>query len=138
MTVFVLDNSVTMRWCFDSGKHPYADSILRQLATPSGEAVVPILWRYEASSVLARAELMGQLAPKAAAEFLDLVGKLPISVDDEASRRILSDVHRLALRHRLTSYDAAYLELALRRTLPLATLDAELIAACATAGVAVL
>ena len=54
MTVFVLDNSVTMRWCFDSGNHPYADSILRQLAAPNGEAIVPILWRYEVSSVLAR------------------------------------------------------------------------------------
>ena len=138
MTVLVLDNSVAMRGCFDSGKHPYADSILRQLAAPGGEAVVLILWRSKGSSVLARAEITGQLTAKSATEFLDLTGKLPVSVDDEASRRILSDVHRLAVSYRLTSYDAAYLEITLRRGLPLATVDAEPIKACAGAGVGVL
>ena len=63
---------------------------------------------------------------------------MPIFIDLESSRRIFSDVHQLAVRYRLTSYDAAYLELALRRALPLATLDNELVAACRLAGVPVL
>jgi predicted nucleic acid-binding protein len=63
---------------------------------------------------------------------------LPIRVDPESSRRISSDVHQLAVSYRLTSYDAAYLELALRRALLLATLDNELIAACRQVGIVVL
>jgi predicted nucleic acid-binding protein len=59
-------------------------------------------------------------------------------VDPESSDRILTDVHRLAVAYRLTSYDASYLELALRRNLPLATLDDELITASKASGVAIL
>lgn len=73
-----------------------------------------------------------------ATNFIANLEGLPIIVDDESGRRILTDVHRLAITHRLTGYDAAYLELALRRNLPMATLDSELIAACGRAGVAVL
>ncbi len=69
-----------------------------------------------------------------AADFLDDLKALPIAIDDESSRRILTDVHLLAVTYRLTSYDAAYLELAPRRDVPLATLDADLIAACGSAG----
>jgi predicted nucleic acid-binding protein len=59
-------------------------------------------------------------------------------VDPDSSDRILTDVHRLAVAYRLTSYDASYLELALRKNLPLATLDDELIAASKACGVALL
>jgi hypothetical protein len=54
----VLDNSVAMRWCFESGAHPYADSILDRLAT-GDTAMVPVLWFYEASAVLSRAQNIG-------------------------------------------------------------------------------
>ena len=67
-------------------------------------------------------------------DFLADLQLLPIHLDLESDLRILTDVHRLAVTQRLTSYDAAYLELALRRNLPLATLDADLIAACERAG----
>jgi predicted nucleic acid-binding protein len=135
---FVLDNSVTMRWCFDSGNHIYADRILEQLETESAIAFVPLLWRYEVSAVLARAELKGLLASQKAAEFIEDLHALDIRLDDEGANRVLADVHRLALRYRLTSYDAAYLELALRKAPPLATLDEELLAACRAAGATVL
>jgi len=59
-------------------------------------------------------------------------------VDPDSSEHILTDVHRLAVAYRLTSYDASYLELALRKNLPLATLDDELIAASKASGVALL
>ena len=137
MTVFVLDNSVTMRWFFDSGSHSYADSLLHELAAHRDEAMVPILWRYEVSAVLSRAQIKGAISAKDVSEFLDDLSALPITLDVDAGNFILSDVHRIAVAQRLTSYDAAYLELALRRGLPLATLDAELVAACAAAGVTV-
>ena len=138
MTDFVLDNSVTMRWCFDAGTHAYADSVLARLEADEGAAFVPIMWRYEVSAVLARAAIKGFLPAHKAVAFLENLAALPIDVDMESASRILTDVHRLAIQYRLSSYDAAYLELALRRNLPLATLDEELREACKAAGVPML
>lgn len=138
MTVFVLDNSVAMRWCFESGAHAHADNVLQQLESDDGEAFVPVLWRYEVSAVLARAQNTGVLTAQKVAEFLENLQALNIIVDTDGSDRIFTDVHQLAITHRLTSYDAAYLELALRRNLPLATLDRDLLRACKTAGVSAL
>jgi predicted nucleic acid-binding protein len=135
VTVFVLDNSVTMRWFFDSGLRPYADSILRNMTTLGDEAIVPVLWAYEVSAVLARAQNKAGIAAQEVTDFLDDLEALPITIDGESAGHIFSDVHSLALIYRLTSYDAAYLELALRRNLPVATLDAELVTACTSAGV---
>ncbi|MGD0108117.1 MAG: type II toxin-antitoxin system VapC family toxin [Rhodopila sp.] len=73
MTDFVLDNSVTMRWCFNSGSHAYADAVLRMLETAQGEAFVPILWRYEVSSVLTRAQKTGTLTAQRVMDFLELL-----------------------------------------------------------------
>jgi predicted nucleic acid-binding protein len=138
VTAFVLDNSVRMRWCFDSGNHEYADEILRKLVSGGDEAVVPVLWRYEVSAVLVRSQLRGLIAPREVAEFLEDLEALPITVDFNSGGRVLTDVHHLAVHQRLTSYDAAYLELALRLALPLATLDDELLAACKRAGMTTL
>lgn len=138
MTVFVLDNSVAMRWCFESGAHAHADNVLQQLESDDGEAFVPVLWRYEVSAVLARAQNTGVLTAQKVTEFLENLQALNIIVDTDGSDRIFTDVHQLAIPHRLTSYDAAYLELALRRNLPLATLDRDLLRACKTAGVSAL
>jgi predicted nucleic acid-binding protein len=133
VTAFILDNSVTMRWCFSGGAHSYADNVIQQLRT-DGEAFVPVLWRYELSSVLARAQNTGALTEQKVTNFLDNIDALNIIVDMEGINRILTEVHRLAITYRLTSYDAAYLELALRKNLPLATLDDELRKACPSAG----
>jgi predicted nucleic acid-binding protein len=134
---FVLDNSVAMRWCFESAAHPYADGILTRLAAGE-DAVVPILWFYEASAVLSREQNRGNLAAPKAEEFIVALQALRIVTDAESAARVFSDVHRLALTYRLTSYDAAYLELALRRRLPLATLDDDLIRASKVARIIVL
>lgn len=136
MTVFVLDNSVTMRWCFETAAHAYADTILETLV--GGEAVVPVLWRYEVSAVLAKAQKDGILTGEKIRAFLGALGSLNIAIDPESADHILSDVHRIAVTYRLTSYDAAYMELAIRRKLPLATLDNQLIRACKAAGHALL
>jgi predicted nucleic acid-binding protein len=126
-----------MRWCFEGGSHAYADKILQQLIATGGTAFVPILWRYEVSAVLARAEIKGLLTAGKAAEFFENLAAMKIVVDIESADRVLTDVYRLATLHRLTAYDASYLELALRRKLPVATLDAELRNACGAAGVTV-
>ena len=125
-----------MRWCFENATHVYAESVLQTLA--SGEAIVPILWRYEATAVLAKAQKGGIITEAKADAFLAVLQSLNITLDREGADRILTDVHRLAVTYRLTSYDAAYLELAIRKKLPLATLDTELISACKSAGEALL
>ena len=96
MTSFVLDNSVVMRWCFESAAHPYADSVLNRLAT-GDTAIVPVLWFYEASAVLSRAQNTGALAPAKAAEFIAELQSLNIAADDGGIARVFTDVHRLAL-----------------------------------------
>lgn len=136
MTAFVLDNSVTMRWCFQNAAHPYADGILQKLAV--GAALVPVMWRYEVSAVLAKSQKDGILTAHRVDEFLGTLDKLNITVDPDSPDRILTDVHRVAVAYRLTSYDASYLELALRKSLPLATLDNELVAASKASGVILL
>jgi predicted nucleic acid-binding protein len=87
--------------------------------------------------VLAREQKRGTLAAPKADNFIAELKALRITADAESVARVLSDVHRLALAHRLTSCDAAYLELALRRSLPLATLDDKLIRASKAARVTV-
>jgi predicted nucleic acid-binding protein len=105
--------------------------------TAFGEAFVPILWRYEVSAVLAKAQKDGIITTAKVDAFLKVLGCFNITVDQEGVDRILTDVHRLAVTYWLRSYDAAYLELTIRRKLPLASLDAELIQACKSCGAVV-
>lgn len=92
------------------------------------------MWRYEVSAVLARAQRTGTLTAEKVAAFLDDLTTFNIVLDPHSVDGILTDVHRTAITWRLTSYDAAYLELALRRDLPLATLDDDMRRACLAAG----
>ena len=127
-----------MRWCFDETANPYAEFILERLESGSDDALVPVMWLYEASAVLSRAQNRGTLAAQKAGEFIDELQSLNIATDPESTARIFPDVHRVAVTYRLTSYDASYLELAIRRGLPLATLDDGMIRASRAAGVSVL
>ena len=132
--------SITPSRCdgvFENAAHPYADGILNRLAAGE-DALVPVLWFYEASAVLAREQNRGTLAVPKADEFIAELKALRIVPRRGKRRTVFDGVHRLALDHRLTSYDAAYLELALRHGLPLATLDDDLIRASRAAGVTVL
>lgn len=131
----VLDNSVAMRWCFGDGKPEaldYAAKVARKLRTDS--ARVPAIWGLEVANVLARAESRGELTVDTSDEFLVLLKSMRIEVDPSTANHALADTLDLARRHNLSAYDAAYLELALRETLPLASLDADLRAACSKAG----
>jgi predicted nucleic acid-binding protein len=133
---FVLDNSVTMRWYFGDGPPSpmaYATHVLETLIT--AEAVVPVVWSLEVANVLARAEAR-KLATEAKSEaFVALLRRLAIKVDGEGMHHALESTLQLARRYGLSSYDASYLELAMREGLPLATLDEDLLKAAKRAGV---
>lgn len=132
MTDFVLDCSVTMAWCFEDETDRYSETVLAALDGAS--AIVPSLWPLEVANVLLVAERRGRLRPEDGRQFLGLLAGLPITVDTMApdTREILS----LARTHRLSAYDAAYLDLAARHRLPLATRDRTLRAAARAARVA--
>ena len=133
---FVLDNSVAMRWLFPN-THPadnlYAAQVLDSLVT--AQAFVPALWPLEVANVIAKAERKGLITEARAQAFLALLGRLNIVHDHATVDHALGDTLNLARRYQLSAYDACYLELAMRRNLPLATLDAELATAAGLAGV---
>ena len=130
---FVLDGSVTMVWGFEDEADDYAEAILDRM--PELQAYVPALWHLEVANALVVGERRGRTTPADTARFLAILGAFPITVDDETVARAWADTLHLARAHNLSAYDAAYLELALRRGLPLATLDDRLKAAAATVGV---
>jgi predicted nucleic acid-binding protein len=114
-----------MRWCFESTSTPYAEEVLQRLQ--AGQiAHVPVMWLYEVVSVLAKAERRGWITAEKVRGFLEDLRSLNIRVDEESAGHILRDLHPLAVDLGLSGYDAAYLELAIRKGLPLATLDEDL------------
>jgi len=121
---FVVDNSVVMAWCFEDEANRYSDSALEALN--SSEAVVPAVWPLEVGNVLLVAERKGRLSQSKAARFLSLLGSLPIRVEQETPQRALTSILALARGHHLSTYDASYLDLAMRAGLPLATLNSAL------------
>lgn len=129
----VLDGSLTLAWYFADEADPYADAVARGLATR--EAVVPSLWRLEIANALVVGERRKRSTQAQAAAFVARLGRLPIVVDDETDAHAWGETIRLARAHSLSAYDAAYLELAMRRGLPLASLDDPLKAAAAAVGV---
>ena len=125
----MLDNSVCMRWLFCDGMpedRAYAARVLQHMIDDVAEAVVPGLWPLEAGNVMVRAEARQQLSEARSAEFLGVLGGMNIRTDADTASRALHDTLQLARRFRLSTYDASYLELALREALPLATLDENL------------
>ncbi len=101
-------------------------------------AVAPQLWPIEAINGLLTAERRGRINAAARARLTGFLQALPITIDGETASRLWSATAQLAANHRLTAYDATYLELALRAVLPLATTDKSLIVAANNAGVTVL
>ena len=127
MTGFVLDASVTVAWCFDDESTPAAWALLDRLRTTPGH--VPALWELEIGNILLGAERRRRITQARAALFLGILGELDIRVDPDLPGRAFRDVLPLARAQRLTTYDATYLELAMRLGLPLATKDAALVRA---------
>jgi predicted nucleic acid-binding protein len=130
---FVLDCSVTMAWCFDDEATPYTDGV-RDCLTDK-RAVVPTIWPLEAANATLMGEGRKRLDEARSQRFFALLAALPIVVDDETSGRAFGDIVHLARTHLLSPYDAAYLELAIRRGLPLACNDGKLKDAALASGV---
>jgi predicted nucleic acid-binding protein len=99
---------------------------------------VPGLWSLEIANGLVTGERRGRIRPAESAAFVALLEELPIVADGATGARALHETMNLAREHGLTAYDAAYLELAMRLGLPLATGDRSLAAAAERVGVVTL
>lgn len=134
MTVFVLDASTVLAWVIEDERTPPAMKVLAGLRAQD-QARVPALWWFEVRNALVASERRGRSSETDTADFLRGLARLTIGIDrapDETA------ILTLARRHRLTVYDAAYLELAQREGLPLASLDGALRKAASASGVALL
>ena len=133
---FVLDNPVTMRWFFGDGSQQDLGYAIRVLdAMTDAPVIVPGIWSLEVANVLARAEIKGLVSEARSEACVGMLRRMDIATDPATSVQTLSDTLHIARRYRLSSYDAAYLELALRAALPIATLDEDLLRAAQLAGV---
>jgi len=134
MPGFIPDASATLPWAFEDEATPWTESLLERVL--GGEAVsVPAHWPLEVANSLLMAQRRGRVTTRQIDEFIDDLAALPIMVE---GARLPADWHGilgLAEKHRLTAYDAAYLDLAKRSGLPLATLDGALRRAAKAEGV---
>lgn len=131
---FVLDASVTLCWYFEDETEPLADKAA-QLLSSTARASVPALWWFEIRNAMTTGLRRNRLSKANFETFLSDVALLNVDIEDIPDDRRIFD---FAERHRLTFYDAAYLELAQRGRLPLATLDQALVKAAAAEGIALI
>jgi predicted nucleic acid-binding protein len=130
---FVLDTSISAVWALADESSPLAEIAANRLK--SEIALVPHIWWYEIRNLLVISERRQRITAADSAQYLKLLSAYPIqveSIEDEDA------IFRCARQYRLSFYDAAYLAVALRNHLPLATLDKALQAAALAAGVALL
>lgn len=135
---FVLDASVTLSWLLRdaSGKdEPYAFGVLKSLRTEDKPCSVPVTWGLEVANVIARSEAKALVTEAQSEAFLEMLQEVAVEVDAASAGQSLSNTLQLARRYKLSAYDASYLELALRTSLSLATLDEDLRRAAEKAGV---
>lgn len=132
----IIDYSLAMSWCFGDEARPESTQVQNRLATEA--AIVPSHWHLEVANVLVMAEKRNRISSTDSAQFLALLSTLDIQVDHETASFAFDRLPPLCRTHGLTSYDAAYLELALRLGLPLASLDDDLRKAAASVSVALL
>lgn len=124
---FVIDASAMLAWCFDDERPRGADALLEKLV--QGGMMAPAHWPLELANIIWNSEIKKRLSMADAQSFLQVVESLSIVIDSETPRRAWNDILRLARSEKLTVYDAAYLELALRKRATLVSKDRELLAA---------
>ena len=127
MTALVLDSSVTIAWFMPDEGGAASQQVLARVADDG--AIVPVLWRLEIGNALLVAVRRNRMSADLRATALTQLAALPIAVDPDTHSHAWSETIVLADRFRLTLYDASYLELALRKRVPLASLDGDLRAA---------
>lgn len=121
---FVIDNSIVMSWCFKDETNHYADAVLDRLLEST--AFVPSIWPLEVVNVLLVAERKKLLSEADSVRFLALLSQLPIVVEYDRTERVMKDLLALARTNSLSSYDACYLDLSMRKGISIATLDTQL------------
>jgi predicted nucleic acid-binding protein len=136
VTEFVLDASIALAWCFEDEATAATRRLVERLATEA--ASVPAIWPLEVANALTIAERRRRISRADSTEFIARLENLVILVDEETAARALIGVLDIARQQRLTAYDAAYLELAMRLGVPLASKDAQLCDAAERVGVMVL
>ncbi|MEF8717110.1 MAG: type II toxin-antitoxin system VapC family toxin [Candidatus Accumulibacter necessarius] len=135
---FVLDASVALLWLVPETNPAGVDFAGVALkALKDSQAIVPSLFALEVANVIAKVESKGIVTEADSQRFITLLGRLNIVTDQATAVHALGDTLNLSRRYKLSAYDAAYLEMALRTGLPLATLDTNLAKAAKTAGVAI-
>ena len=127
---------MAIAWLFEDERTDAAHAVMMRVV--SGGAVVPSLWRLEVANVMRNAVRRGRCDEAYVDRSLDRLARFPVEIDDETSLHAWTATRALSRNQSLTLYDAAYLELAIRKGKPLATCDADLIAAAIRSGVEVL
>lgn len=134
MTTFVLDASVTLAWAFADEASPYANEVIGSLDNRA--ASIPFIWKLEMTNALLVAIRRGRIERAGALRLIGVLDRLPLRIDQEPPRTTFDlGILDLGFAHNLSAYDASYLDLALRRSLPLATLDSRLATAADAVGV---
>ncbi len=132
MTDFVVDASMALKWFFIDEADDVSQRLFLRLS--SGAAIVPELWPLEMTNALLAAERARRITSEDLVSAISRIQRLPIKIDGETASRAFSETLKLAREQTLTAYDAAYLELATRVNLPLATADRDLIRAARKLG----
>jgi predicted nucleic acid-binding protein len=132
----VLDSSATLAWIYGDETTDEIRSVFDKIADAG--AVVPALWRLEVANSLTVAMRRNRINGEFRRSALNDLALLDITIDPQTDNQAWAETLVIADRYRLTLYDAAYLELAQRRRLPLATLDQKLRAAAVAAGATIL
>jgi predicted nucleic acid-binding protein len=132
----VIDSSIALSWCFEDEASPETDVLFERVRDDG--AIVPELWPLEVSNVLLQAHRRGRISAGDMALRLELMAGLPLAIDPETAGRAWREILVTARETGLSVYDAAYLELAVRRGLPLLTKDGELASAARKLAVTVL
>jgi predicted nucleic acid-binding protein len=133
LDAFILDASVTAAWYYRDEADPYADAVARRF--PGVKALVPSVWPLEVANAILIGERRKRGAVVTIAQFVSHLSALSIAVDEQNFARVFGAVLALARDHDLSAYDASYVELAIRSSLPLATLDDRVRAAATALGI---
>jgi predicted nucleic acid-binding protein len=133
---FVLDASIALSWCFIDETTKLSSDLLEKLDTDF--AYVPALWPLDVGNILVSAVRKKRIKYAEMIDFLELINSLNIIIDHETAAKGFHEILLLAHNQELTTYDATYLELALRRGLPLASKDQQLCNVAIKLGVKIL
>lgn len=125
--MIIIDSSIVIAATLPDENNHYADHVLQKLADDKLQAIVPALFYLECTNVLLMAERSKRIDKSARISYLNKIARLPLDVDHiAANAEGISDISNLAGKYKLTSYDAAYLELSMRKNCSVATLDKKL------------